>query len=652
MGTDFFERQEIANRKAARLFWLYLPAICLFLVIGAASVASLVTLGCWSLYIKTSVSGGGVHWWYALWIGCVAAVFTLGFLLFEIYAKWRSLNRGIETVAVRLGGSEVSRRSTDPIHRRVTNVVEEMAIASGVPPPSVYVLEEERGINAFVIGFSINNAVLGVTRGSLELLTRDELQAVIAHEFSHILNGDMQFNARMIAMLHGVIRIKLWGEECYAQRNTDDGDDLVATVAGSLLVTVGSVGVFFSRILKSAICRQREYIADAAAVQFTRNPAALVSALKKIGGLADGSRVRSPRVEEASHLFFGEGRGKKTLAILATHPRLEDRIRCFEPGFDGRFQEITAAYPTSWEQVTRRNPQIAALEERLRTASHERGELVASAALVPAVVSQQIGTLSPEYLNLAAAMLAALPLSLRDASGTCVGAEAVVLGLLVVEGGGEREAKIRLIENIVGEPVASHARTIMEELVGLQVELRLPLVETAIPALRHLTSSEFRDFKQAMKSLVEADRKVTLFELVLQRLVVHQLERQFAHERQRHADYFSIRSVQKQFAILLSLVAHSGNREASSAIAAFERGAGLVRSPRVVLQLTQRKHCSLKDVDRALATLATASLPVKKQVITACAACVVADGEVTVREAILFRLISECLDCPIPPVLL
>ncbi len=237
-----------------------------------------------------------------------------------------------------MGGTLVPADVQDPLRRRLRNVVEEMAIASGVPVPEIYVLEEESGINAFAAGFTPSDAAVAVTRGTLELLDRDELQGVIAHEFSHILNGDMRLNIRLMGVLFGIMVLGLigrlivrGGHHTSIISSRRDRGAPVALVIGLGLMVVGGIGVFFARVIKAGISRQREYLADASAVQFTRQSSGIANALKKIGGYSEGSLIKSADPEEVSHMLFGTG--ARFCSLFATHPPLVARIQALDPSF-------------------------------------------------------------------------------------------------------------------------------------------------------------------------------------------------------------------------------------------------------------------------------------------------------------------------------
>ena len=283
-------------------------------------------------------------------VSVVLIIVALGSLI-----KAVKLRKGGKAIALALGGRALIAPATNPDERELQNIVEEMSIASGVPVPAIYVLDREPGINAFAAGFRPEDAVIGVTKGAMQLLTRDELQGVIAHEFSHILNGDMRLNLRLVAWLQGILWIAIAGQGLlqvarHCMRWKSGGDEVnkaglglffFGSLTGIIVYGLGSVGLFFGHLIKSAVARQREFLADAAAVQFTRNPMGLANALKKIGGLAHGSRIRSPLAEEASHMFFGNGLAKSWFGIFSTHPSLKKRIKLLDSNFDGRFPQVT-----------------------------------------------------------------------------------------------------------------------------------------------------------------------------------------------------------------------------------------------------------------------------------------------------------------------
>ncbi len=335
---DFFSHQEAARRKTKRLVVLFLLAV-------AAIIAGvyLVVTPVWFAY--AAKEGFADDW--RLWDPERLAVVALGVctvIFFGSAFRMASLRQGGGAAVARLlGGRPVDPSTHDPDERRLLNVVQEMAIASGIPVPDVYLIEDEESINAFAAGLSTDQAVIGVTRGCLVLLSRDELQGVIGHEFSHVLNGDMRLNLRLMGILAGILVIAVIGRVLMHGRRSRSKGAAQVQLAGLGLYVVGYAGVFFGTLIQAAVSRQREFLADASAVQFTRNPGGIAGALKKIGGLAFGSRLTSAHAEEASHFFFGDAIRRGFSGLLSTHPPLHERVARIDPSFEGAFPRVDVA---------------------------------------------------------------------------------------------------------------------------------------------------------------------------------------------------------------------------------------------------------------------------------------------------------------------
>ena len=300
---DFFASQDVARRKTSLLL-LYFSLAVFFIIVA-------IYLAFTFLFIYQQGGTGQFDpnrfWNPDLFVGVViGTVIVVG--CGSLY-KISVLRSGGARVAEMLGGRLIPAGSKDFLQKRLLNIVEEMAIASGVPVPPVYLLESEKGINAFAAGFTKDDAVIGITRGALETLDRNELQGVVAHEFSHILNGDMWLDLKLVGFLHGILLIALIGRSILrgSSRSRNSKNSGGAVLFGLVLLILGYLGVLFGRLIKSSVSRQREYLADASAVQFTRNPGGLAGALKKIGGLASGSLIEHNKAEEISHMFFSNG---------------------------------------------------------------------------------------------------------------------------------------------------------------------------------------------------------------------------------------------------------------------------------------------------------------------------------------------------------
>ncbi len=562
--------------------------------------------------------------------------------------KIASLAGGGHTVAELLGGRLLQPQTADPDERRILNVVEEMAIAAGTPVPPVYLLENEDGINAFAAGRSPNDAVVAVTRGCVRTLSRDELQGVIAHEFSHILNGDMRLNLRLMGVLFGILLIGLTG---YILLRSSSGgtvrlgarDDDRRGVnplpfIGLALYVIGYVGVFFANLIKAAVSRQREFLADASAVQFTRNPDGIAGALKKIGALAEGSAIREPRAEEASHMFFGNvGGAGQLFGLLSTHPPLAERIRRIDPSFDGDFSKVRLEAPSD-------RPPAGALAEARRPRSR-------SFSFNPAQAVASVGTIAAPHLLYAQGLLEDLPRNLSAQVKDPLGAQAAVFALLLDSGEAVRQQQIYWLQRNVHPAVVQLMRVVVPEARGLAPEARLPLVELAVPALRQMSKAQVHDFLSGVKTLVEADRKLTIFEYALQRLLLRHLVTYFLNQTPPPPRYTVPLPLIEPTQVVLSALARAGESSPERARNAFAAGVSALGWPDVRMELSVEESIDLTRLDAALQTLDGASRPLKKQILLACAACVGYDGQVTIEEGELLRAISDSIDCPMPPLI-
>jgi Zn-dependent protease with chaperone function len=638
--VDFFERQRVARRQSVRLVVLLAVAV----VVIAAITAALLTITIHVAYLRTPDVTLAVLWRGPVpWI---AAALTAAIIACASLAKRRELSGGGDVLARMLGGRAVSPATKDLKQRQLLNVVEELALAAGTPVPRVYLLERERGINAFAAGLEPANAVIAVTRGAVELLTRDELQGVLAHEFSHILNGDMALNVRLIGLLHGILVIALIGKRLATPPPREHSlplrrrgkQDASAMLFGGILWAIGSIGVFFARLIKASVSRERERLADAAAVQFTRNPAGLAGALKKIGGLSEGSRVGGAFAEAASHIFFGEGLER---GLFPTHPPLLERIRWLDPGFDGAFPAVQ-----SLPDVQISLPPSEA-ERRVPLPSLATGIMRAE----PGAVVESIGQPSPEHLERACAIRGAIGPRLLEAVRTANGAEAVVYALLL-----DRDERVRKLQRVV---LASHPdETVLCALSELLAEVdrcpagaRLPLLDLALPTLRALSGQQYRLLRDHVQKLIAADRNVTLFEYTLHRALLRYLDAHFLKLRPPATQYYSLKQLQQPCAVVLSALAYLGQRDDGAAAAAFGAGTAELASMDAKPALAGRAACGVQAVHEALGRLATVAAKPKEEVLRACVATVARDGIVTVGEAELLRAVADGLGCPMPPLL-
>jgi Zn-dependent protease with chaperone function len=643
---DFFERQDKARRNTKLLVFYFLIAVVL--IIGAVYVASLAVFT--GLSVNAQRHGRPVQ--FAYWdprVFAYAALGTLAVVAGGSLFKTAQLASGGGAVAESLGGRLLSPDATEPHERKLLNVVEEMALASGVAVPQVYVLDREMGINAFAAGHSPSDAAIGVTRGCMQLLKRDELQGVIAHEFSHILNGDMRLNLRLLGIIFGILCLAVIGRILLQTRGRKNPLPLL----GLALILIGWVGVFFGRLIQAAVSRQREFLADAAAVQFTRNPSGLAGALKKIGGLAYGSRLESPHATEASHLFFGNGVREIPLSGLATHPPIEERIRAIDPSWDGEFPRVTLP---ETEEIAE-SPQSPARGRAMPPIfpfpqAHEA--TMAAAGLSPTVVRTQtvlpsLGAPAPLHLRYAERLRSSLPDRVQSAAREPLTAIALIYSLLLSRDAATRERQLAQLASLTTSAIHDRTVALLPEVQSFANRARLPLVELAMPALRALRPEEFQQFSRTLKWLIESDRQIDLFEFVLQKIIRRHLEIRFTNARSPAAQYYSIKPLLPDCAVVLSSLAQIGSRDPAEVERAFRAGAPFLRFPDGALRLLPPQQCGLAAIDSALNRLALAVPQIKKNLIEACVHAVGADGVIQEHEAELLRAIADTLDCPMPP---
>ncbi len=580
---------------------------------------------------------------WARFTGIGAGVTVVIFLGSAI--RTMSLRGGGKTVAEMMGGRLVSGNPKTPLERRLLNVVEEIAIASGTPVPQVYVMEREPGINAFAAGYTTGDAVVAVTQGTLEKLNRSELQGVIAHEFSHIINGDMRLNIRLIGILFGILMVALigrlvfrWGT--FGGRSSKENNGVPLIVLGLGLLIMGYVGVFFGNLIKASVSRQREYLADASAVQFTRDPDGIAGALKKIGGDSQGALIVHPDAEELSHAYFEEGVPHLFNSLFATHPPLEKRIRKIQPGWDGKF---LVPEPPAPAEVQR--------EEDEREQRHISPRDMALGGVILSSVLDNIGKAgSPEAANVEEAqrMLQYLPGELHEAAAEPYGARALIYALVLDEERAVLEKQMWHLQDKADTGVAILTEKYMALVQSLAPKLRLVLVDLAMPALRQLSAAQYHLFKDNLQVLIDMDGQITPFEWSLQKIILHNLEAHFEHKISRIGRYKHLSKLSSEIAIMLSYLVYATHDNESDARHAFDAAIRELKLEN--LGLIKESSLDLGQLDKAMHKLGQLKPLLKPLLLKACAASVAADGKITATELELLRAFSSLLDCPLPPL--
>jgi len=649
---DFFQRQDDARRRTKWLVIGFTLAVCSMVVMtyGVGLIAKYFILAKTSRYsYQADFSPWDLH------LFGITTFFTL--LTIGGGCAWKhiELAGGGPAVAESLGGRVVDPNTADPDERKLLNVVEEMSIASGVPMPQVYLLEDEDGLNAFAAGHTTSDAVVAVTAGCIKKLSRDELQGVIGHEFSHILNGDMRLNVRLIMLLFGIFCIATIGRILLNTTSSGRRDRNQLWIVGLLLLIIGSAGYFFGRLIQAAVSRQREFLADASSVQFTRNPAGISGALQKIGGYT--SLVYSPHASDAAHLFFSDVNGSAFFDAMATHPPLDQRIRAIDPVWDGKFHHVADAERDEINKEETAPPRRPfAADQQLARMIWVGGAMADDVNFKPPVIRPHtvlpsLGTPTPLHLQYAVQMRDALPDSIKTASREPLSAAALVFALILSDDQEMFSKQIAEIEKRFSSEVSQKTLALSPDVATIARHVRLPIVNLAIGGLRNLNADQFQKFSDTLQWLINSDGRVELFEFVLQKIVQRHLASKFSAVRQPVTQYYTLKPLMPDCIVILSALADIGSDDAVEVQKAFDTGAPFLRAPAdEQTDLLPREQCSVAVVSNALDRLALAAPIIKKNLLEACARVVGADGVIQEGEAELLRAIADSLDCPIPPL--
>jgi Zn-dependent protease with chaperone function len=628
---NFFEHQDAAKRNTRNLVLLFLLAVVI--IIGAIDVALLLVFG--DLLSGNVGAPQTLSDFFAdngtILLSCsVGTGATIG--LASLYRS-AGLKDGGGAVARQMGGVPVETDPKDPLLQRLRNVVEEIAIASGVPVPEIYVMEQESGINAFAAGYSASDAAIAVTRGTLESLNREELQGVIAHEFSHIFNGDMRLNIRLIGVLFGIMVLAIAGRRILSgarfstrSRNSSGGAIMLFAAA---LTAIGYIGLFFARWIKAAVSRQREYLADASAVQFTRNPQGIAGALKKIAAHTQGALLTRDS-EEIAHMLFGQGM-KATL--FATHPPIIERIQRIEPGF--------------------REQELVTIAKRLQQRSRKEAEreMAASQAIPkrpsfdPRSIIEGIGRPGWEQIAAAAALAATLPDSLVSAARSTGWAPELILTILLDKDEAIRDRQLFAIAKKLGAESETQVRYLMQSAIPIQPEQRLPLLEIAFPALKRRPVAFIHRMLDTVTEVIHMDGKIEVFEFLLAKVISLHLTEAINPAQSRTGGNETLQKQAQAVRDVIAILANHGHKESALIHRSYANGinsAGLESGP------MQGPTEWIKTLDEALHRLDALKNKEKERLISALMETILTDTHITTEELELLRAISSALHIPLP----
>jgi len=643
--VNFFDAQDQARRASHRLVAAYIVAT-IAIVAGVTAIVGFALFSFTEAGYGTTI-GQFTNQQAGILIG--TAILTTLFILGSSLFKTAVLSAGGGRVATSMGGTLVPADVRDPLRRRLRNVVEEMAIASGVPVPEIYVLEEESSINAFAAGYTPSDAAIAVTRGTLELLERDELQGVIAHEFSHILNGDMRLNIRLMGVLFGIMVLGLIGRMIVrgghhtsivsSRRNRGAP---VVLIIGLGLVILGAIGVFFARIIKAGVSRQREYLADASAVQFTRQTDGIANALKKIGGYHEGSLIKSTDPEEVSHMLFGTGASFS--GLFATHPPLVERIQALDPHFK------EADFP----RIDRREyrPRVSADEARTGFAADVTTALASGgAAALAESIAETVGQPENEHIEYAQQLRQSVPESLNEAAHSAEFAYLLTIALILHRDNDSVGRQFALVKEQLGIERTRIVQRYYDELQSTGEEYRLPLLAIAFPALKLRPAPELSYLVSLATRIIELDGKVDLYEFCFYRILMSNLGRAVDPSGRRSAVRSRRKHLQAAAIDLLRVLADYGHDSEKESAAAFASGVSKLGDWARVYDYRSDRDYTVPVLDRSLDILLGLNLKGKESLLRAISATAAHDNRLAIAEAELIRAVCATLNYPLPPIL-
>lgn len=649
---NFFEQQAKAQKRTGKLLLLFTLAVVLLIIATTLALE-------FTLHLMGGNKGTFVDSLSLETFALVGIIITGVVLICATIKQWQ-LRRGGPAVAEMLNATRINRSTQDIYERRLLNVVDEMALASGIPSPPIYVMEES-SINAFAAGHSPRDAAIGITRGAMTLLSRDELQGVIAHEFSHIFNGDMRLNIRLLGWLHGILVIGICGRLIlegsarsgahYRTSSSNEnraGGAAAILLFGLALVVIGWIGSAVGHWIRSAVSRQREFLADATAVKYTRNPEGIGGALLKIGGLPNGSILMHPRADEMEHFFINQCHSK-SYGSFSSHPPLDQRIKAIMPRWDGKFPKVEVAQlrrnfdainPNNVHLIngqvyiidSEKKPLPQSITDHRITAHHMLG------------LVDSIGAPTQAHIDIAKQTRKAIPKSLRVLAGSANGAQSILHALFASHNPTHLIEHAELLQRASREHgvLLQYSDNLVDEVRQILPSQRLPLVDLCLPSLTGLNRPQLELLIDLLEQQINVDHEVTLLEWSLLRVIrVHLLptSQLLPASGKMHT---------KAAHTVIQALAHYAHSEQTEREHAYQHAATL-------LQLEAADELSVpswRELDRALGLLRSYPALKKPVLLRAfCAAIAQDDQSYTLEMVEALRAIADTLDCPMPPVI-
>lgn len=694
MAMDFQTHQDEAKQSTLRLVLLLAFGVLAISLVVSALITGLLFYGSGEFQPLQAFA-------------VAAPITTIGIVGTSLVKSSQIKGGGGSYVAASMGGRPVDFNTLDPAEKQLSNIVEEIAIASGMAVPAVYVLDDEPSINAFAAGWSPDNAAIGVTRGTLQHLNRRELQGVIAHEFAHIRNGDTRVKTRIIGWVYGIAIITVLGRILLQslwwaprRRDREDNSAMVMLAAAVGLIVIGSVGTLFARMIQAAVSRQREYLADASAVQYTRDPSGIGEALMKIGGLAGENKIRAAHATEASHLFFSPAFG----GGFASHPPLDDRITRLLPDWHGEFTEpdpaalaaasgrnggrggrgSTAVPPgTRPRNGGRSRGPIGALPGQVAipgmpgnhgrpggidptaviiagsglagepTARPDRRPPPPSAAANPAPTDAPNGFEEPSlagpseaHIEYARSLLARIPEPTQAYLHTRQGAVAAVLGLLVSTDPALRPRQLQASADLIGAD-ADYIDAAGRVISDLARPLQLPAIDIALHSIRELPYEYQMDLSRTIQAIESSRPDQDLFRWMLRRVMLRHLEDQHDDGSRRRRISFDL--MVSEAGLVYAVISWFNSAGPEQTQAAFEAALTKVGIPPQPVPALEQLRTG--DIDAALERLGHLDRAGRERFVTGAIEAVLHDGRTTADEAELIRVVADAVRLPMPPLL-
>jgi len=668
---NFFEHQDEAKHQTKRLVIYFFIALVFIIISLILVITTALDYSIYEQQFRESKQSNYFSYLFSqhgttmLWVSLGTVALVGGISL----VRTLTLREGGHVVAEWVGARQVSYDTQDHKEQQLLNIVDEMSIASGAPRPGVYLMDDEMGINAFAAGYSSSNAVIAVTRGTLEQLSRDELQGVIAHEFSHILNGDMRLNIRLMGVLAGILFIGNIGllmirSIAFTRRRSRGNNGIFGIIAiGLAVAAIGFIGVFCGRLIRAAVSRQREYLADASAVQFTRNPDGITNALNKIRLISSSSKIENKHAEEMSHMYFGEAFPLVFFSgWLASHPPLPDRITRINPQFDleAELNELDKLDSSQKKSSKNKSTKSKASKNAALSGLYSGFSANAGESIV-----ETTGTISNEQVEYGKSIHSLFSANIMLCLQSETGLRALLYALMLDQRSGFRQRQLELI-NASGETsVASKAAALYHEVTELEPKTKLPLFNLLLPELRRqiqatLTQNENKmtnarnsgmtdaaciAILDTIEKIITIDEHISIKEFIYLLAIDANLNPK-ANQAIK-TKYTKLKKIPKQTAMLIALMSIAGHEDPAMQKQAYN--AGIKAAELGSNSSIQLDSFSYAECRNAMYEIKKLKPQAKKMMMRALAETALSDETITLEEFDLLRSLAMALDCPIPP---